>query len=132
MNKFSVKVNNQTFQVEIENINSRPVIAKVDGESFEVNILADEAAPAINTAQAASKATTQSAGANSITAPIPGVIISIKANVGDKVNPGDELCVLEAMKMNNAIRTTKAGTITAVLIAQGDHVQHGQVLFELG
>jgi biotin carboxyl carrier protein len=132
-----VKVNNQIFEVQIADINSRPIMATVDGEVFEVQLEGAvpaaapiPAAPAPIT-PAAPVAAAPSAGANTVTAPIPGVITAIKVKVGDKVVPGDELCNLEAMKMNNAIRSTKTGTISAVNINQGDHVQHGQVLFEL-
>ena len=137
MNKYTVTVNHQTYQVEIEDITSRPVIAVVDGERIEVEI--PEGAPAAKPAgqpcsdvPGTKTATTQSvATGNTINAPIPGVITAVKVKIGDQVNPGDELCNLEAMKMNNAIRTTKAGTIAAILVNQGDHVAHGQVLFEL-
>lgn len=133
---FKVKVSNQTFDVQIENIKSRPVLATIDGEVFEVQVEAEAAVPAASqsapiAATSAPAASTATAGANSVKAPIPGVITAVKVKVGDSVAPGDELCNLEAMKMNNAIRSTKKGTISAVLITQGDHVAHGQVLFEL-
>jgi biotin carboxyl carrier protein len=135
---FKVKVSNQTFDVQIENIKS--ILATVDGEVFEVHVEAETTTattgPSTPTATAAVSAATpalaaSSSGANAVKAPIPGVITAVKVKVGDTVAPGDELCNLEAMKMNNAIRCTKAGTISAVLITQGDHVAHGQVLFEL-
>jgi biotin carboxyl carrier protein len=63
-----------------------------------------------------------------VAAPIPGVIISIAVKPGDQVTHGQELCVLEAMKMKNAIRSTRAGTIDTVQVAKGDSVSHGQVL----
>ncbi len=137
---FKVKVSNQTFNVQIENIKSRPILATVDGEVFEVQVEAEAAAPAAGqsapiaapiASPSAPAASTATAGANSVKAPIPGVITAVKVKVGDSVAPGDELCNLEAMKMNNAIRSTKKGTISAVLINQGDHVAHGQVLFEM-
>ena len=138
MNKITVTVNQTTYQVEIEDINSRPVIAIVDGERFEVAVAeqsavsaAPAAPPCADSVAAPKPATQTTAAGNTVNAPIPGVITAIKVKVGDQVNPGDELCNLEAMKMNNAIRTTKAGTIAAIHINQGDHVAHGQVLFEL-
>lgn len=63
-------------------------------------------------------------------APIPGVIISIIVNEGDKVTFGQELCILEAMKMKNVIRAGRAGTIAKVLVKEGESVQHSQVLME--
>ncbi len=67
---------------------------------------------------------------NVVRAPIPGVIISIAVQPGDTVEVGQELCVLEAMKMKNAIRAPRAGTIGKVLAAVGEHVQHHDLLIE--
>jgi glutaconyl-CoA/methylmalonyl-CoA decarboxylase subunit gamma len=133
---FTVNVNNQSYQVEIKDINARPVQAVVDGEVFEVTPEAETTTTPKTEIKTKSNGNApqvvKNAGeTNSITAPIPGVITAIKVAVGDSVSPGDEVCSLEAMKMNNAIRTTKAGTIAAIKINQGDHVAHGQVLVEL-
>lgn len=134
---FTVNVNNKSYQVEIKDINARPVQAMVDGELFEVTpevkqtVVDQKQASKIKTTGTKPQVATPSVGTNNITAPIPGVITAIKVAVGDAVSVGDEVCALEAMKMNNAIRTTKAGTIAAIKVNQGDHVQHGQVLVEL-
>jgi glutaconyl-CoA/methylmalonyl-CoA decarboxylase subunit gamma len=133
---FTVNVNNQSYQVEIKDINARPVQAVVDGEVFEVTPEAETTTAPKTEIKTKSNGNApqvvkSAGGTNSITAPIPGVITAIKVAVGDSVSPGDEVCSLEAMKMNNAIRTTKAGTIAAIKINQGDHVAHGQVLVEL-
>lgn len=66
-----------------------------------------------------------------VRAPIPGVINKIAVQVGDVVAIGQELCVVEAMKMNNVIRTTRAGTIKTIPVTTGQHVWHGDVLIEL-
>jgi biotin carboxyl carrier protein len=63
-----------------------------------------------------------------VTAPLPGVIISIDVKAGDVVKRGQSLLTLEAMKMKNAIRSTREGTIAEVHVANGDQVQHGQLL----
>jgi biotin carboxyl carrier protein len=65
-----------------------------------------------------------------VTAPIPGVIISIAVKEGDIVKFGDEICVLEAMKMKNAIRANRAGKVAAICVTIGDQVRHGQTLIE--
>lgn len=134
---FTVTVNNNSYQVEIKDINARPVQAVVDGELFEVTpeikqtVVADKQEPKIKVIDTKPQAATATTRTNSITAPIPGVITAIKVTIGEAVSAGDEVCSLEAMKMNNAIRSTKAGTIAAIKVNQGDHVQHGQVLIEL-
>ena len=63
---------------------------------------------------------------------MPGKIMDIVVKVGDKVNNGDILCNLEAMKMKSPIRSTAQGTIAEILISEGQNVNYGTVLFTLG
>lgn len=134
--KITVKIDARTFVVEVGDLNNRPVIAMVDGERFEVW---PEGQPDTNTsafasgkAAAVAPANTRSGNGNGdhqkVVAPIPGVIISIAAQPGEAVSTGQELCVLEAMKMKNVIRATRDGKIATVKVAVGQHVQHGDVL----
>jgi propionyl-CoA carboxylase alpha chain len=58
------------------------------------------------------------------------VIVSVAVQPGDTVQVGQELCVLEAMKMNNTIRAARAGTVARVNVSVGQHVKHGEVLLE--
>ena len=67
---------------------------------------------------------------STVKAPIPGVIIDVKVSAGDTVEYGQELCVLEAMKMKNSIRSGKAGIISKVTISVGDQVSQNQTLME--
>ena len=60
--------------------------------------------------------------ANAVKAPLPGVITSIEVQVGQKVNAGDTVVVLEAMKMANNIEAEKSGTVTAICVKQGENV----------
>jgi len=139
--KYSVKIDNETYEVEIEDIQARPILAKVDGETFEV--MPEEVAAPVASAPApsapvpsapAAPAVTQAApvqgGAKTVAAPIPGVILSLSVREGDTVTNGQELLILEAMKMNNAIRASRDGTIARIHVGPGDHVKHGQPLME--
>ncbi|MBN1660584.1 MAG: acetyl-CoA carboxylase biotin carboxyl carrier protein subunit [Anaerolineae bacterium] len=65
-------------------------------------------------------------------APIPGVVDSVAVRLGDQVAAGDPLCVVEAMKMKNIIRATRAGTVADVYVAPGQHVRHNDPLVEFG
>ena len=67
-----------------------------------------------------------------VKAPLPGTIIDLKVNVGDKVNIGDVVLVLEAMKMQNNIESEFAGTVTSVTVKQGESVMEGAVLMTIG
>lgn len=71
------------------------------------------------------------AGAKVVTAPLPGTVTKIVSKVGDTVNVGDTVLLMEAMKMENNITSEFAGTIKAILVEAGAQVQSGQALVEL-
>jgi biotin carboxyl carrier protein len=148
--KFTLKVEDQTYEVEIENLHARPVIAFVNGEPFEVwpedKAVLPAPAPASKPAPAAQalaaqamhnshpkpEASQPAAGGSlrTVRAPIPGVITSISVSPGDEVTVGQPLCILEAMKMNNSIRASRTGRIAEVHVMVGQHVKHNDALVE--
>ncbi len=67
-----------------------------------------------------------------IKAPMPGRVVRIPVTIGDRVVAGAGLLVLEAMKMENEIKSAAAGVVTAVLVTSGQAVEKGQILVELG
>ena len=66
-----------------------------------------------------------------MTAPIPGKVVAIKVEVGDQVEPGQSLVVLEAMKMENELAAEQTGKVAAVHAEAGDTVEGGELLIEL-
>ena len=66
-----------------------------------------------------------------VTAPLPGVVISIAVGPGARVEQGQTVLVLEAMKMKNAIRSPHAGVVAKVLVQIGQTVRHGEVLLHI-
>ena len=139
---YQVKVGGNEYTVEIANPNQRPVQAVIGDRTIEVQVespisktvdTSTLAAPAPAAAPVASvkKAPVAAAGSGDVTAPLPGVLVTISVKEGDTVAVGDELCVLEAMKMKNPIRATRAGKVTAIHVAVGQQVQHGAPLLTL-
>ena len=63
-------------------------------------------------------------------APMPGLLVRLSVDVGDVVKDGDELAVVEAMKMENVLRSERDGTIAKVNFAPGDHLEVDQVILE--
>jgi biotin carboxyl carrier protein len=59
---------------------------------------------------------------------MPGTIVSIAIQPGDQVEVGQDLCILDAMKMNNRVRAPEGGTIAQVHVSAGQQVQHGDLL----
>ena len=67
-------------------------------------------------------------GARKITAPMPGKVVRLLAREGDEVEPGAGVAVVEAMKMQNEIKSPKKGTIRKILVSEGAAVNAGDVL----
>jgi biotin carboxyl carrier protein len=147
--KVQVRVDGRSYEVEVGDLAALPIIAVVEGRRFEVwpsgepSGLGDAPAAApsgegggpAGERKGAGGATTPVATALSprtVRAPIPGVIESIAVREGTRVARGDELLVLEAMKMRNAIRAPRAGVIAAVHVTAGQHVNHNDPLVDYG
>jgi len=139
--KIQVRIEDKQYEVEVENIHTQPIRANVDGEVFEVWMEASSEQIALPLPSPVGREIlsppTTDAGETHIKnanqdlqvrAPIPGVIIEVKVGVGDTVAFGKELCVLEAMKMKNAIRSGRSGVIDSIHISSGDQVIQNQVL----
>ncbi|MDQ1359613.1 MAG: acetyl-CoA/propionyl-CoA carboxylase, biotin carboxylase, biotin carboxyl carrier protein, partial [Acidimicrobiaceae bacterium] len=73
-----------------------------------------------------------SAGGGDVTVPMQGTIVQVLVSVGDTVEAGQAVCVLEAMKMENHINAERAGTVTHVNVAPGDSVGAGDVVVVIG
>ncbi|MBQ6709686.1 MAG: acetyl-CoA carboxylase biotin carboxyl carrier protein subunit [Bacteroidales bacterium] len=114
----SVTVNGTDYQVELEDAPAAPVQAAPATAPAAAPAQAAPAAPA------APKPAASGAG-KAVTSPLPGVIITVKVNVGDSVKAGQEVAVLEAMKMENSIEAEHDGTVTAIHVAKGDSVLEG-------
>jgi biotin carboxyl carrier protein len=143
--KVVVKVGDRVFEVDIENTSTRPIVATVEGERFEVwpenlnqlpagsesstqsgtGYLAPAAADKIQTSAASG-----SLSGKTMTSPLPGTVTEVFVKEGELVESGHVALVIEAMKMKNSIRTTRAGKISAVLVTAGETVTHKQPLIE--
>ena len=132
--KYTVKIADKSYEVEIDDIQARPIIAHVDGERFEVHpenavkleCEKDTKEFKFDTSPRAS--TNPGANINELTAPLPGTIIEVFIKAGEQVESGQVIVVIEAMKMKNSIRSTRAGKIAEVLVNAGQTVAHKQTL----
>ena len=115
----SVTVNGTPYTVELENAPAAPAPA------VPVQAAPAQSAPVQTPAAAPAPAPAASGTGKAVTSPLPGVIIAVKVNVGDVVKAGQEVAVLEAMKMENSIEATHDGTVTAINVAKGDSVLEG-------
>ena len=114
----------------------RDVTAEVDGRRYEVKLWVPDVAPAaggagvVGTAakRRGTRAVASGAGSGSVTVPMQGTIVRVLVSVGDAVEVGQSVCVLEAMKMENAVNAEKAGVVKEVRVAAGDSVGGGDVV----
>ncbi len=121
MNKYKIKVNGKEYEVEVEQIGGDPVVAS-----------APKAAPAAPAPAAKSTPKAQgTVGSVKVSAPMPGTILGVKVAVGDKVEKGQMLLILEAMKMENEIAAPEAGTVSSINVETGESVESGQLLVSL-
>ena len=122
-----VTVNGKSYLIDMEDIQA-PVSQEVHQKS-ETQVMESAAMPE----QARTVTSSMpSAASRTITSPLPGVILSINVKVGDTVIPGQEIAVLEAMKMENSIESTTSGTVTSIHVSKGDTVKEGVVLITIG
>ncbi len=134
-----VNVNGIPFEIEMQkpiNAAKHPALAATKRTAsaapvVEAPAVAQPAPAAKPVAQPASPAPAAGAG-TAVKAPLPGTINAINVKVGDKVGVGDVVIVLEAMKMQNNIEAETAGTVTSVLVNQGDTVMEGAVMLTIG
>ena len=141
-----VKVKDRWYTVEVGDLSSNPVPAKVDGDLVEVHIerLATESRLAPPPAEAPPEesprgpaqpeASTDNppSAARVFTSPMPGVIVSVAVEAGDQVVTGDEVCVLEAMKMQQVLRADWSGIVGTVHVGPGQQVLDGDPILDLG
>ena len=134
-----VNVNGIPFEIEMQkpiNAAKHPALAATKRTATAAPAEAPAApAAAAPVAAAPAKPAAQPAAAgagNALKAPLPGTINAINVKVGDKVNVGDIVIVLEAMKMQNNIEAENAGTVTSILVNQGDSVMEGAVMLTIG
>jgi biotin carboxyl carrier protein len=139
--KVNVKIDDQTYQVDIQDINKRPIVAVVDGETFEIQpetelaSASSTSASPIETKPAPVKLTAAAPQTNAgkgLLSPLPGTVTEIFVLPGAQVEAGQPVCVIEAMKMKNTIRADRTGIVANVLISPGQSVKHKQTLVEFG
>lgn len=139
--KYNLNVNNQTYEVEIENINTRPVVVIVDGQRFEVMLengdqpqVQNEPTPRVESKPmmppSAAGVIPPPNGHHILTAPLPGTVVELFVKPGEQVEAGQVVLVIEAMKMKNSIRSIFGGMVNKVLVSQGQSVAHKQALVE--
>ena len=139
--KYEYKVKGVDYEVEIQDIEGNIANVTVNGIPFEVEMKQPVKAGKqkvklgggseerrVKSEEFNSSTSAPAASGKPVVAPLPGTINDIKVKVGDKVNVGDTVVILEAMKMQNNIEAESAGTIASINVNKGDAVLEGDTL----
>ena len=147
--KIKIKIDGRSYLVEVKDINANPIEMTVDGEEISVNLEDGDSAVIAKSAvefkrnksnevlkeetsiSSPGKILATPGPIKNFTAPMPGTIISIAVKVGDQVVPGDDICILEAMKMQQTLRAEWAGIVNEIHVANGDQIQGGDNILSL-
>ena len=143
MKEYKYKINGTVYNVTVGDIENNMAQVEVNGTPYKVEMEQTVAPVAVSTPRPSAAPRTVSGekviarptttgGAGAIKAPLPGVVLDIKVNVGDAVNAGDTVVILEAMKMENNINADKSGVVKSISVNKGDSVLEGAELLIIG
>lgn len=125
MKNYRITVNGTAYDVAVEELGGGAAPAAVSAPAA-APVAAAPAAPAAAPAPAST-----GAGSITVSAPMPGKILAVKASVGQAVKKGDVVLILEAMKMENEVVAPEDGTVASVDVAVGAAVEAGDTLATL-
>lgn len=137
MRKFIIKVEGKVYDVEVEEVGENklsggivsaplPIITKVKEEPVKSKLAKVSDNPT------SSKAPTAAVAGEEVLAPMPGKILQLKVSEGDIIKVGDNLLILEAMKMENEIVADISGNVKKINVALNDMVDTGDILMVIG
>ncbi len=157
MGRYNFRINGHDYDVEVNSVENGVADVTVNGTAYKVELGSAPVGSCGKMPQPAQETVTQpvaktsettpaqpvtptvqapvpqpSGKGETVTSPLPGVILDIKVKVGDSVKAGQTVAVLEAMKMENEIEASVSGTVTAVSAAKGDSVLEGAAIVTIG
>ena len=134
MSQYILNIDGETFEVTVNSASGCSASVTINGQHYEVSLepLPDSPAPLPEEAPAALRDVCLSPQDGlTVSAPIPGVVVSLPVKPGQRVLKGQTLAVIEAMKMENDITAPADGTVGAVCIKEGDSLLEGDAIVTL-
>ena len=136
MKKYRVYVNGQPYEVVVEEMNEQKTsspppavtIVQPTAPSSEVQKAPVPQSATVTSPSPMEKTQSKSGEGFPVAAPMPGSIIDIKVNIGDRVNEGEVLVLLDAMKMENEVTAPVSGVIKSIAIQKGASVNTGDIM----
>ena len=138
--QYQLKIGEQHFAVTVEEQQAASLRVSVNGTPYDVIIVQEAAAPLPRVAAAASvrepapfkSAPVTTAAQGAVRAPIPGLILEIRVRVGDQVQAGQTVAVMEAMKMENNLTSHLSGVVREICVQKGAEVATGDMILRIG
>ncbi|MDO4728311.1 MAG: biotin/lipoyl-containing protein [Bacteroidota bacterium] len=127
-NEFHLLKDNQSYQVSVKerNFSDRKYIVEINGTTYKVDI--ESKIESLIKQMGFENGATKKV--NQLKAPMPGLVLDITIAVGDQVNQGDNIMILEAMKMENSLTAPMSGKVKNIAVNKGQAVDKGQLLIE--
>ena len=119
---YSLIVDDRSFEIEVDNTDDEYRVL-VDGRNYRIDLV-DERRVRVGGTQTG----LELQGRQSVSVPMPGKIIAVLVTEGDAVEKGQGLVIVEAMKMENEVRSPVTGTVREIKVKPGDTVEGGAVL----
>jgi len=149
MNPHVLRIAGREYKAEVKDLTPERALVVVDGKEYVVDLVlvgrrtvtadavrpvaaaAASAAPRFAPVSAAPRVSPSAKGEGAITAPMPGLVLTINVKEGDSVKAGQALLVMEAMKMENAITASYSGTVSKIYVREGDSISEGDMLVDV-
>ena len=143
-----VSIDGRVLAMDFESVSGQPVYSLIiDGKSFECYIYETEDGLQVlmrgrlynvsvedereKRLRAAAGGGVSESGEFNLKAPMPGLVVALSVNEGDKVEKGQVLVILESMKMQNELKSPKAGTVSRIRVKPRDTVEQRQTLLSV-
>jgi biotin carboxyl carrier protein len=142
MREYLLSIGEKDYKAEVKEINAQEAVVIINGVEYRVKLKQlgqNQQIPerktiekkTASTPMAATQVKTTHESANTITSPLPGLILEISVKEGDSVKAGQTVLIMESMKMENQIQAPYDGIVKKILVKNGDNVLEGENLLEI-
>ena len=128
-----IRIGNHWYTVEIQDVDSDPVVVLVDGERFEVKLDNSSFTSefSLTTSDVMRDPENKNNSLTQFNSPMPGTIISILVSIGEKLVVGQDIIILESMKMQQTLKSNVEGTVADVKAREGDQISEGDLILSI-
>ena len=128
-----IRVGNRWYTVEIQDMDSDPAVVLVDGERFEVKLDNSSFTSdfSLTTSDVMRDPENKNNSLTQFNSPMPGTISSILVSIGEKLVVGQDIIILESMKMQQTLKSNVEGTVVDIKAREGDQISEGDLILSI-